>query len=111
MLSLHKEKVYSGGKEMIEVGRVCLKIAGRDAGKKCVVVDLPSKNYALIDGQTRRRKCNIIHLEPLKEKLEIKKGAPHEEVVKELKKLGIETSEKRAEKRNKKAKGEKEKAS
>ncbi len=80
---------------MIEVGRVCLKIAGRDAGKRCVVVDLPEKNYAVIEGQTRRRKCNIIHLEPLKEKIKISKGASHEEVAKELKKIGIEVEEKK----------------
>ena len=83
---------------MIEIGRLCLKIAGRDAGKRCVVVDIPKKNFALIDGQTRRKKCNIIHLEPLKEKLKITKGASHEEIVKEFKKLGIEVKEKKKKK-------------
>ncbi len=53
---------------MTEVGTVCLKIAGRDAGMKAVVVEKLDKEFVLIDGQVRRRKCNIKHLEPLTEK-------------------------------------------
>ena len=41
---------------MIDVGRVCVKIAGRDAGKKAVVVEKIDSNFVLIDGQTRRRR-------------------------------------------------------
>ncbi len=29
----------------VEVGRVCMKLAGREAGKKCVVVDVIDKNF------------------------------------------------------------------
>ena len=61
---------------MIEIGRVCVKTAGRDAGLKCVVIDI-DKKLVLIDGQTRRRKCGIAHLEPTKDVLKIKKGASH----------------------------------
>ncbi len=75
---------------MIEVGRLCLKTAGRDAGGKCVVVDILDGNFVLIDGETRRRKCNILHLEPLGEVLKIKKGASHEDVAEALKEKGIE---------------------
>ncbi len=70
---------------MIEVGRVCVKIAGRDAGRKCVVVDVIDKNNVLIDGFTRRKKCNIKHLEPLSQKLEAAKGATHDEILQILK--------------------------
>lgn len=73
---------------MIEIGRICVKTAGRDAGMKCVVVDVLDKNFVLIDGETRRRKCNILHLEPLDKTIEIKKGASHEEVAKIFEKLG-----------------------
>src|SRR3989344_3996604 len=59
---------------MIEIGRLCLKTAGRDAGMKCVIVDILDDKFVLIDGQTRRRKCNILHLEPLKEVIKIKKN-------------------------------------
>lgn len=38
----------------MEIGRVCIKIAGRDAGMKCVVVEQLDNNFVLIDGQTRR---------------------------------------------------------
>lgn len=74
----------------IEVGRLCLKLAGRDAGKKAVIVDILENNYVLIDGEVRRRKCNILHLEPLKEVIKIKKGASRNDVKAEFKKLGIE---------------------
>jgi large subunit ribosomal protein L14e len=73
---------------MFTIGRVCVKTAGRDAGKKCVIVDIIDKNIVMIDGQTRRRKCSITHLEPLAMVLEIKKGADNKEVVAALKKTG-----------------------
>jgi len=78
---------------MFKIGRLCLKIAGRDAGLKCVVIDVIDSNYVLIDGQTRRRKCNIKHLEPLDKVLKVKKGLGHSDVVNELKKQGIEIKE------------------
>src|SRR3989344_8919459 len=78
---------------MIHIGRVCIKIAGRDAGKKCVVVDVLDKSFVLIEGETRRRKCNILHLEPLDLVVEIEKGAGREAVAEALKKEGIISSE------------------
>lgn len=69
---------------MFNVGQVCLKIAGRDAGKKCAVVEVIDDKYVLIEGETRRRKCNISHLEPLNNKINISKGASHDAVMKEL---------------------------
>ena len=74
---------------MIEIGRLAVKIAGRDAGLKCVVVDILDDKFVLIDGETRRRKCNILHIEPLKDVLKIKKKASHEDVKKEFEKLGL----------------------
>jgi large subunit ribosomal protein L14e len=73
---------------MIDVGRICVKTAGRDAGLKCVVVDVIDDNFVLIDGETRRRKCNILHLEPLDKTVELKKGASHADVVKAFERLG-----------------------
>jgi len=72
---------------MMEIGRVCMKIAGRDAGKLCAVVEIVDKNYVMIDGQTRRRKCNIDHLEPLMKVLDISEGASHDDVVSALNSL------------------------
>ena len=87
---------------MFQLGRLCVKIAGRDAGLKCVVIDVIDDSYVMIDGQTRRRKCNVKHLEPTDKVLSVKKGVSHDDVVKELKKEGIEVREKQ--KRSKKAK-------
>lgn len=73
----------------MEIGRICLKIAGRDSNKKCVVVDILDKNSVLIDGETRRKRCNILHIEPLNQVLDIKKGASHDEVINAFKKIGL----------------------
>jgi large subunit ribosomal protein L14e len=78
---------------MFEVGRLCVKVAGRDAGGKCLVVDVLEKNFVLIDGQVRRRKCNIMHLEPLDRVVKVKKNASHQEVVKALSELDISVTE------------------
>ena len=78
---------------MIEIGRLCVKLAGRDAGKRCVVVDILDNRNVMIDGETRRRKCNISHLALLSQKLEISKGESHESVVRAFKKLKIDVAE------------------
>lgn len=78
---------------MFEIGRMCIKIAGRDAGLKCVVVDIIDDTFVLIDGQTRRRKCNVKHLEPLKEVVKLKKNASRSTVFEEFKKLKIDVKE------------------
>ena len=65
-------KIRRLDRKMIEIGRICVKIAGRDAGLKCVIVDILDDKSVLIDGETRRRKCNVLHLEPSKEVIKIK---------------------------------------
>jgi large subunit ribosomal protein L14e len=74
---------------MMEVGRVCMKIAGRDANKMCVVVEVLDGNYVLIDGETRRKKCNIKHLEPTKKVIKIKSGDARAEIKKAFSDLGF----------------------
>jgi large subunit ribosomal protein L14e len=80
---------------MFEIGKTCLKIAGRDAGKLAVIIDVLDETYVMIDGEVRRRKCNIYHLEPLEKKVDIQKNASHADVLKALglseKKKGIKT--------------------
>ena len=73
----------------MEIGRLCVKTAGRDAGQLCVVVEEIDKTFVMVDGNTRRRKCNIAHLRPLKQKLDLKKGASHTEVVSAFEKNNI----------------------
>ena len=66
-----------------------MKLSGREAGKKCVIVDVVDKNFALITGPKtvtgiRRRRTNVDHLEPTEEMVELKKGATDDEVEKAL---------------------------
>ncbi|MBI2101562.1 50S ribosomal protein L14e [Candidatus Woesearchaeota archaeon] len=74
---------------MIEIGRVVVKVAGRDAGKKGVIIDILDDKFVLVDGETRRRKANILHIEPLNQVIKIEKNASHEAVAKALEELGI----------------------
>ena len=74
-----------------DIGRLCVKTTGREAGKYCVVVDVVDKNYILIDGlQVRRRRVNYKHIEPIAETIDIKKGASHEEVETAITKAKLE---------------------
>ena len=75
---------------MIEIGRLCVKIAGRDAGKKGVIIDVLDDRYVLLDGEVRRRRCNILHLEPLSQAVKLEKDATHGDVIRAMKDLGIE---------------------
>ena len=77
----------------IEVGKICVKTLGREAGKKCVLVDLVDKNFVLITGPKtvtgiKRRRANINHLEITQETIDINRGASDEEVTEALKKAG-----------------------
>ena len=79
---------------MFDVGRLCVKTAGREAGKYCVIVKRIDENFVMITGprsitDVKRRKCNINHLEPLPEKISIKENASDEEVAKAYEKHGI----------------------
>ncbi len=81
---------------MYEIGRICVKIAGRDAGQTCVIIDVLDDSYVMIDGQTRRKKCNLKHLEPLNKIVNIDKNASNDEIIAALKTEGIECSAKKA---------------
>lgn len=77
----------------IEVGRVCVKLVGREAGRRCVIVDLAEKSFVLVTGPKsvtgiKRRRVNTGHIEPLQDKIEIKRGVSDEEVADALKAAG-----------------------
>ncbi|UXD21412.1 50S ribosomal protein L14 [Ignicoccus pacificus DSM 13166] len=79
----------------IEVGRICVKIAGREAGRKCVIVELVDDKFVVITGPksltgVKRRRVNIKHIEPLDKKIEIEKGASDEQVLEAIKQAGLE---------------------
>jgi large subunit ribosomal protein L14e len=70
---------------IIEVGRVCRKTTGKDAGKYCVIVEKIDDNYVMTEGVAqKKKKTNIKHLEPIPKVLEIKKGASLEDIKKKL---------------------------
>ena len=69
----------------IEVGRLCVKSAGREAGKKCVIVDVMDKSFIMVTGPkkltgVKRRRANMNHLALLPDKIDIPRGASDEEV-------------------------------
>jgi large subunit ribosomal protein L14e len=77
----------------IEVGRICVKLTGREAGKKCVIVDVIDKSFIQITGPktvtgVKRRRANINHVEPSQDKIAIARGASDEEITEALKAAG-----------------------
>ncbi len=73
-----------------DIGRVCVKLMGREAGQYCVIVDVIDKNYLLIDGlKVRRRRANYKHVEPTTDVIEISKGADHAAVEAAIKKAKL----------------------
>ncbi len=74
-----------------DIGRICVKTMGREAGNYCVIVDIIDKNYLLIDGlKVKRRRVNYNHIEPTTDMIEIKKGAKKKEVEEAIKKAKLE---------------------
>ncbi|MEM4535607.1 MAG: 50S ribosomal protein L14e, partial [Desulfurococcaceae archaeon] len=48
----------------IEIGRICVKVTGREAGRKCIIVDIIDENFVLVTGPkslsgVKRRRANI----------------------------------------------------
>ena len=89
---------------MLNIGTICIKIAGREAGKYCVVVDVIDKKYVLIDGNLRRRKCNIAHLEPTDKSIKITKSTTTNEIHKLLSTISIDMIPKKEKTKTKKEK-------
>ncbi|QQG39249.1 MAG: 50S ribosomal protein L14e [Candidatus Woesearchaeota archaeon] len=83
---------------VLEIGRVVVKLAGRDANKAGVVIKKIDNNYVLIDGNVRRKKCNVNHLEPLDKVLAINEEESTQKIRELLKKEGF-SIDKKGEKR------------
>ncbi len=66
---------------MVEIGRVCTKLAGREAGNKCIIVDVIDENYVVVSGpHVKRKRCNIKHLELHPEVKDIGEDASDEQI-------------------------------
>ncbi len=62
---------------LIEVGRICIKKFGRDAGSRAIITKLMEGPFVEIVSsvRTKPRKCNISHLEFLNDKADVKDKA------------------------------------
>jgi len=89
------------------VGIVCLKLAGRDSNRFCVILEEIDSRYVLIDGDVRRKKCSLRHLKLLPQKVKVSKSSSTEEVRKVLMDAGVPLHERK--KRHKEQKEKKEK--
>jgi len=86
---------------MFETGRICMKVAGREAGRFCVIIGKEKekdkgeeKDFVVVTGpkivtKVRRRKCNVHHLEPTPVKIGIKENATDSEIMKAYEKNDI----------------------
>jgi large subunit ribosomal protein L14e len=73
----------------IDIGRIYIKLTGREAGKKCIIVDIVDRNFVLVTGPkqlngVKRRRVNVSHIEPTERKLNIRRGETDEELMKAL---------------------------
>jgi large subunit ribosomal protein L14e len=70
---------------VMDVGRVCMKLTGREAGSRCVIVDVIDRNYVMVTGPeeitgVRRRRVNLSHLRPLDETVDISRNASDDDI-------------------------------
>jgi large subunit ribosomal protein L14e len=74
-----------------DIGQVCVKLLGREAGYLCTIVEVIDKNFAIIEGlKVKRRRCNFKHLSPTKYMLEgLKKGAPKKAIEEAIDKANL----------------------
>ena len=91
MLKMRKEEDYRISQTM-KIGQLCYKLAGRESKKPCVVVDVVDDNFVIIDGQVKRRRCNVRHLEPTSKILDVKKGDSKDKIMSLLEKEGFKIS-------------------
>ena len=80
---------------MLSPGRVCRKTSGAEKGNICAILENIDDKFVIVDGDVKRRKCNIRHLEPLNQVINLDNTMSTEDVKKELSALGYEIHEKR----------------
>lgn len=71
-----------------------MKIAGREAGKYCVVLKKMDNTFVMVTGPkqltgVKRRRCNVDHLEPTSHSLKIAAEAADEAVIKAYDAVGL----------------------
>lgn len=87
---------------IFETGRVCVKIAGREAGRHCAVLEVVDANYVVVEGpEVRKRKINVAHIEPLADKIDSKRDVKQQLVEKYNIKLAEKRKTEKSEKKEK----------
>jgi len=74
---------------MIETGRVCIKTAGNETGKYCVILEQIDDTFVMIGGEVKKARCNIKHLELLPLTANVKKSDSNETIIDALVGLNI----------------------
>jgi|TARA_B100001971_G_C18243476_1_gene572542 large subunit ribosomal protein L14e len=78
----------------LNIGRICIKSVGKEAGMKCVIVSIMDDHFALVDSTfVRRRRCNLKHLIPTNDSIDLKDGASTKDVEKALIKADVNFGE------------------
>ena len=80
----------------LNVGRICVKTAGREAGRYACVLKKMDANFVLVTGPrvltgVKRRRCNVEHLEPTQYSVDVKSEAGDKEVIAAYGKAGLLT--------------------
>jgi large subunit ribosomal protein L14e len=80
----------------IEVGRVCIKTVGKEAGCYCVVIGKEDKSFVPVTGPrllsgVKRRRCNVFHLQPTEYVLSVKENASDEDIINAYESAGLIT--------------------
>ncbi|MBU2638141.1 MAG: 50S ribosomal protein L14e [Nanoarchaeota archaeon] len=88
---------------MMDIGRVCIKTAGRDSGETAVVIEQIDENFVLVNGNVRRKRCNIKHLEPTEKFVMIQAGVSTEGLHQAMQDAGLEVKKKASSKEKKAA--------
>ena len=79
----------------MDLGQVCEILSGKEKGKICVVIKVENENFVLIDGNVKRRKCNVQHLKSLNKILKIKGNEKTDKIKELMKKEGFEVAGKK----------------
>ena len=70
----------------IDIGRVCMKLQGREKGKKCVILDVIDRNFVVVAGPgVKRRRVNMDHILALDEIVNVQRDASDAEIAGALK--------------------------
>lgn len=80
----------------LNVGRICVKTAGREAGRYACVLKKVDENFVLITGPrsltgVKRRRCNVEHLEPTPHSVSVKADDTDKAVIQAYQKAGLLT--------------------